>query len=172
MKKMISLIILFFSFNVLSAPINHVANLNDDLYNELIDFLFEEASSLSNYTMYPRDHRPPIIKKTKEQMQKQVCPDDPNNCYNLAAFYDTDKNEIVYDEMLDIDNNNDNSFIVHEIVHSLQFYHNGDSIFKDCESTKATELEAYTVQNKYLKKMGVFAQYGEALRFLICDGTN
>lgn len=142
---------------------------DDPFYAELIDFLFDSASALSKYSMYERSKRPQILKKTKAQMTQEICPEDPNNCYNLAAFYNTDKNEIIYDEMLDINSDHDNSFIVHEIVHSLQFYHKGSSIYEDCKTTKTTELEAYTVQNIYLKKRGQFAQYGEALRFLVCD---
>lgn len=141
----------------------------DPFYEELIDFLFDSASALSKYPLYEKTKRPQILKKTKVQMTQEICPEDPNNCYNLAAFYNTDKNEITYDEMLDINSDHDNSFIVHEIVHSLQFHHKGSSIYIDCKATKATELEAYTVQNIYLKKRGQFAQYGEALRFLVCD---
>lgn len=162
MKKFILLFITTLSLN------SHAIS-GDELYAELIDFLYDSASGLSHYSMYPKEHRPLILKKTKQQMQQEICPTDPNNCYNLAAYYNTEKNEIIYDEVLDIDSNHDNSFIVHEIVHSLQYFHNGDAIFKDCKATKATELEAYDVQNRYLKKMGVFAQYGDALKFLVCD---
>lgn len=152
-----------------TLSLNTYAITGDELYAELIDFLYDSASGISHYPMYPKEHRPKIMKKTKQQMQEEICPEDPGNCYNLAAFYNTDKNEVIYDEVLDIDSNHDNSFIVHELVHSLQYYHKGDAIFKDCKSTKETELEAYDVQNKYLKKMGVFAQYGDALKFLVCD---
>ena len=162
MKKIILTITL-----LISLQSNAISG--DELYAELIDFLYDTSSHISHYEMYPKEHRPKILKKTKQEMQQEICPDDPNNCYNLAAFYNTDKNEIIYDEVLDIDNNHDNSFIVHEIVHSLQFFHKGDANFKDCPATKETELEAYDVQNKYLKKMGQFAQYGDALKFLVCD---
>lgn len=162
---------IFISF-ILLISLNVKAITGDQLYEELLDFLFDTASSISNYSLYPTEKRPKIFKKTKQEMQNEICPTDPNNCYNLAAFYNTEKNEIIYDEVLDIESNHDNSFIVHEIVHSLQYFHKGDSIYKDCLASKETESEAYEVQNKYLKKMGVFANYGEALKFLICDGEN
>jgi hypothetical protein len=67
MKKFILLFLTAFSLNTYAIT-------GDELYQELIDFLFESASSLSHYSMYPKEHRPLILKKTKQQMQQEICP--------------------------------------------------------------------------------------------------
>lgn len=86
----------------------------------------------------------------------------------LVAAYIIDQRRIVYRQDLDLGNDADNSFIVHEFVHALQQHHYGDRIFESCRSVMAMERHAYAAQQAYLESRGQLLRVGERLRFVGC----
>lgn len=139
-----------------------------NLSPELFSFLLQMASVLSGYPALPPDGIPSVSFLSEAEITAEVCKDDPENCRKLAAFYHTDTNRIAVLNTLDMENDTDNSFLVHELVHALQFRSRGDAIFATCPAARETEREAYAVQNAYLKRQGQFARFGEGLRFWTC----
>lgn len=135
---------------------------------ELLSFLLSAAASLSGYPAIPVAELPPIRAVAPDAIASAVCPDAPAGCSGIAATFETEAYEILIRDTLDLEDTADNSFLLHEIVHVLQWKARGDAIFQDCRTTLATEGEAYRAQNAYLKREGQFLRFGEMLAYTQC----
>jgi hypothetical protein len=140
------------------------------IYANLLAYLLSAAVKFSGLPAIPIGQLPPIRLVSAEYISSKVCPDDKNRCANLVAIFDTADYVILVRDSLDLDITFDNSFLVHELVHVLQFKSRGADIFKDCPTSIRTESEAYKAQNAYLQQEGQFARLGEGLRFATCGG--
>ena len=70
----------------------------------------------------------------------------------MAAVFDSEKYRILILSTLDLKDPEDNSFLVHELVHVLQFKQQGDAGFDSCQRVVASERAAYAVvQTSYLE---------------------
>jgi hypothetical protein len=136
----------------------------------LLAYLLSAAVKFSGLPAIPVAQLPPIRLVSTEDISNKVCPDDKNRCANLVAIFDTADYVILVRDSLDLESTFDNSFLVHELVHVLQFKSRGADIFKDCPTSIRTESVAYKAQNAYLQREGQFARLGEGLRFATCDG--
>lgn len=87
----------------------------------------------------------------------------------LVAAYLPEELRIVYRDNLDLTDDIDNSFIVHEFVHALQVDQRGSRLFDSCLGVIAAEKEAYAVQQKYLQSRGQLFRVGDRLRFVTCN---
>ena len=135
---------------------------------DLLAYLLAAAVKLSGLPGMPVDQLPPIRIVSAGYISSEVCPDDKAGCGNLVALFDTEHYVILVRDTLDMEKTLDNSFLLHELVHVLQFKSRGPDIFKDCPTSMRTEAEAYKAQNAYLKREGQFARFGEILRFTTC----
>ncbi|MGN6703316.1 MAG: hypothetical protein ACTHKB_10175, partial [Burkholderiaceae bacterium] len=101
------------------------------------------------------------------------CPDNPDDCRQMAALFDLKHYRILIRDELDTDTPYGKSFIVHELVHVLQYKQSGRDV-SGCEEVLASELAAYAVQNAYLRANGIYAREGAALQFMTCpkDGDS
>lgn len=87
----------------------------------------------------------------------------------LVAAYLPGQFRIVHRESLDLADDADNSFIVHEFVHALQEHQQGERLFDTCSHVLANEREAYAVQQQYLRSRGQLLRVGERLRLVTCE---
>lgn len=87
----------------------------------------------------------------------------------LMAAYVIEQHKIVYRDDLDLENDSDNSFIVHEYVHALQSRYWGDETFETCQGVLLSERHAYGAQQEYLGSRGQLLRVGDRLRFIDCD---
>lgn len=136
----------------------------------LLAYLLGAAVKFSGLPAIPAAQLPPIRSVPAEYISSKVCPDEKNGCKGLVAVFDTDDYVILVRDSLDLETTFDNSFLLHELVHVLQFKSRGADIFKDCPTSIRTESEAYRAQNAYLRHEGQFARFGEGLRFASCEG--
>lgn len=114
----------------------------------------------------------PILTALPEaDLARRVCPDEPHHCRTLIAVYDTDRAEVLYRDTLDLRDETDQSFLVHELVHYLQHRRDGDVLFADCPHVMQAESEAYAAQNRYLAHFKQWRRVGEMLRFTHCPTT-
>ena len=137
---------------------------------DLIAYLLPLAAKLSGYPVIPAQDLPLIRQLPVAEISREICPDDAKGCEGMVAIFDTDRYQILIRDSLDLENPSDNSFLLHELVHVLQYKAGGDSIFADCPTTMKTETEAYRVQNVYLGMEGQFMRVGDALAFMTCAG--
>lgn len=163
--------IIIFSFFFSSITLsNEYIQLKD---TDLIDYLTDKAERLSKLSNVPREKLPPIFAVSKATMNAQVCPEDPQNCRNLAAVFDDINYRILYLNDFEISQNfkpYDYSFIIHELVHAIQYLNFGAEIFNGCSAIYETEKLAYQVQDKYLEEEGAFERPGNFFRFsFYCD---
>lgn len=121
----------------------------------------------SEYDECTREHRmlPSECDGIQSEMHRY---DRCTHQHGLMAAYIIEQKRIVYRNELDLDNDADNSFIVHEFVHALQRQHYGDKIFATCQSVLEAERQAYAAQQKYLDARGQLLRVGERLRFVTC----
>ena len=128
------------------------------------------ASRLSGLPNPPGEPLPRFIPLPQHEIAKTVCADHAAGCHALVAVYDTDSRRILYRDTLDMRDPTDQSFIVHELVHHLQFLQRGDALFASCQSTLAGEAQAYRVQNLYQDHFRQWQRMGEVLRYMHCEG--
>lgn len=128
------------------------------------------ASRLSGLPNPPNEPLPRFIPLPQHEIAKTVCADQAAGCHALVAVYDTDRRRILYRDTLDMRDPTDQSFIVHELVHHLQFLQRGDALFASCQSTLAGEAQAYRVQNLYQDHFRQWQRMGEVLRYMHCEG--
>ncbi len=101
------------------------------------------------------DHAVPIaIRLAPGEIQRHVCPERPSTCTRVAAAYNIGRREIIYHHALDPRSLIDRSYLVHELVHSLQHREFGAKINTSCQTILDNEREAYKVQALYLRIHG------------------
>ncbi len=138
---------------------------------ELLAVLLSAAISLSGLPALNLLELPPILRLSHENMTKEVCPLDPASCRGMVAFFDADQQRILIDDSLDLALPEGSSFVVHELVHVLQFSQRGERMYEDCEESVKTEAQAYQVQNAYLKKEGRLLRLRQRLAFASCSSA-
>lgn len=132
----------------------------------LLASLLAAAIRLSGLPGIDADELPPLVRMTEDELAQTVCPD--GGCRSLAAVFDTERYRILLRDSLKLDDPVDNSFLVHEFVHVLQFQRHGHARFSSCQKVLSSEREAYAVQNAYLREFGVFSPEGDMTRFMRC----
>ncbi len=111
---------------------------------------------------------PAIEQVSAQVLAQKVCPDAPGTCNSVAALFDTESYRIYLRDTLNPIDPMDNSFIVHELVHVLQFKKFGHDYFTSCRKVLDSEQQAYYVQNNYLGEEGIDWREGFLLRFMKC----
>lgn len=135
---------------------------------ETLEYLVGKAARHSGLPALTLNELPPIQFVSEADLNKTVCPDDPANCRQLAAVFDDLGYRILVRDDFDISENfnpYDYSFLIHEIVHALQYRSRGAEIFNGCDAVKATEIQAYDAQDSFLKEAGDFHRLGQFIRF-------
>lgn len=114
---------------------------------------------------------PPIEPVSAAELSARVCPDQPGRCTGIAALFDTENYRIYLRDSLNLSDPMDNSFIVHELVHVLQYKKHGPEYFDDCRRRIDSERQAYYVQNNYLGEQGIDWREGFLVNFMKCPPT-
>ena len=138
------------------------------LDKELLADLLMAAIRISQLPAIAADELPPVIPVSAQQLIEKVCPEQPERCRNMAALFDTEAYEIYVRKPVDTRNPITLSFIVHEMVHVLQFRQGGHGRFETCEAVLSGEQQAYKVQNVFLNENGSDWREGFSLRFMTC----
>ena len=140
-----------------------------NMEQELLGALLSVAISLSGLPPLEVSEVPPILRLSHAEMTRQICPADPLSCKGMAAIFDLEQQRILVVDTLDMKLADDNSFLVHELVHVLQFKQRGHQMYENCEESAKTEGQAYRVQNAYLKMQGRLLRFYQRLAFADCD---
>lgn len=111
---------------------------------------------------------PQLISMSKEAITQEMCPERPSQCDTLVALFEPLKYRVIYRNTLNLTRPYDRSFLVHELVHVLQFKAKGASIFASCKARVLAEREAYLSQDRFLAENALEIQVSGALRFMQC----
>ncbi|MDB5759683.1 MAG: hypothetical protein JWM30_2972 [Burkholderia sp.] len=130
--------------------------------------LLAAAIRLSGLPAVDLGDLPPIFPLPRGELNQVVCSAAPVRCSGLMSAFDTQRYRIVVDNLLNFDEPDDASFLVHEFVHVLQFRSTGSTAFTSCTAVLESERQAYAAQNDYLREHDRPARHGEALRFSRC----
>jgi hypothetical protein len=145
-------------------PGRHAA-IDADLAADLMGW----ASRLSGLADLAPGQPPALVPLPPRDIEAAVCPDSPAGCRSLVAVYDTEGRRVLYRGSLDMRDPSDQSFIVHELVHHLQYLHRGHAIFATCAAIVQSERQAYAVQNEYQRRFRQWQRMGEVMRFMRCE---
>lgn len=135
---------------------------------ELLARLLAAAVKFSGLPAIGADDMPPVLMLSNREFVETVCASAPGRCISLVAAFDTQRYRIVVRDSLDLDQPSANSFIVHELVHVLQYKRDGQGRFTSCEAVLVSEREAYDAQNLYLQAHNVHGREGTSLRYMRC----
>ncbi len=137
---------------------------------EICADLREESKRM--LAQYDRCAHDPAVRREKcEELKPDPRPyEQCTRQSGLVAAYIIEQHRIVYRDDLNLENDADNSFIVHEFVHALQDAYYGGRLFASCAGVIAAEQEAYAVQQRYLHSRGQLLRVGERLRMVGCEG--
>jgi hypothetical protein len=136
---------------------------------ELEADLLRWASRLSGLADLEPGRPPALVPLAPSEIVAIVCPDSLAGCRSLVAVYDTETRRVLYRSSLDMRDPTDQSFIVHELVHHLQYLHRGNAIFGTCAAIVHSEQQAYAAQNQYQQHFRQWQRMGEVMRFMHCD---
>ena len=140
------------------------------MMTEICADLREESKPM--LAQYDRCAFEPAVQREKcEEPKSELRPyEQCTSQHGLVAAYIIEQHRIVYRDDLNLENDTDNSFIVHEFVHALQDAYYGGWMFANCAGVMAAEREAYAVQQRYLHSRGQLLRVGERLRMVGCEG--
>jgi hypothetical protein len=139
-----------------------------ELGKELLIDLLAAAIRISQLPAIPTEQMPPVIPVSRQYLVEKVCPEQPERCRSMAALFDTEAYEIYVRKPVDLRSPVTLSFIVHELVHVLQFREGGHARFEGCQAVLTNEQQAYKVQNIFLNENGSDWREGFSLRFMTC----
>lgn len=142
-----------------------------DPVSPMLSSLLAAAVHLSGLPAIPASELPPILMLPRGKLNQTVCPSAPIRCAGLTAAFDTQRYRIVMDDKLDLNEPYDASFLVHEMVHVLQFRNGGSTGFTSCEAVIESERQAYAVQNAYLREHDTPGNEGAMLKFSHCPAS-
>lgn len=111
---------------------------------------------------------PQVIAMSKENITLEMCPERPTQCDTLVALFEPAKYRVLYRDTLNLTKTFDRSFLLHELVHVLQFKAKGPGIFFSCKERLLAEREAYFTQDRFLAESGLEIRVRGALRFMRC----
>ena len=135
---------------------------------EILTRLLSLAIQFSGLPSIHVSELPPVVLLSRDELNKTVCSSAPVRCAGLIAAFDTQRYRIVVDSKLDFTDPVDASFLLHEMVHVLQFKQTGATGFTTCAGVLESEEQAYSVQNQYLRQNNKPARQGSMLRFSRC----
>ncbi len=102
-----------------------------------------------NYSQYEMPDQQPLLEAVNHQkLVDTLC--DGKECTALA-YYDDKKNTIFYDEALTENNIIARGYLVHEMVHFLQYQYDAVVEAPSCTQRMLLEREAYQVQQRFLR---------------------
>jgi hypothetical protein len=134
----------------------------------LVAQLLAVAVRMTGLPAIPEAELPQILSMTKEAITQEMCPERPSQCDTLVALFEPVKYRVIYRDTLNLRRTFDRSFLLHELVHVLQFKAKGRGIFETCQSRMQAEREAYFTQDRFLAEHAIEIRVGGALRFMNC----
>lgn len=139
---------------------------------QMLAELVAVAAALSGYPPIPAAALPPIQILAPAEFNNAVCPDNPDECSGIAAHFDEDGPRIRLVARLNLAHPLGRSFLVHELVHVLQYHQRRGNITvaaaPGCLESLRAEQEAYAVQNEYLSWAGQSMRFGGAIMAMRC----
>jgi hypothetical protein len=137
---------------------------------EILSYLLAAAVQLSGLPPIPVADLPPVVVMPRQEMYVHLCLTGSCPRTEHLADFIPSQYAIVYLDSLNPEGNEiDASFLVHELVHVLQF-HQDRKAFVACADFLAAEKQAYRVQNAYLRQQGQFYIAGAQMRGASCHG--
>lgn len=134
----------------------------------LIAQLLAAAVRITGLPAISEAEMPQMISMSKEAITQEMCPERPTQCDTLVALFEPSKYRVIYRDNLNLAKPFDRSFLVHELVHVLQFKAKGASIFASCKARVQAEREAYLSQDRFLAEHAVEIRVSGTLRFMKC----
>lgn len=134
---------------------------------QLLAYLLAAATSLSGLPEVAVESLPPVAVVSADALHTAACPMKQEQCREIVALFDSDEGRVLVSDTLDLASPADNSFLVHELVHVLEYRYRGRAP-QGCPETLRSERLAYRVQNAYLRREGRPERFGGLMMRMVC----
>jgi hypothetical protein len=131
--------------------------------------LLAMAIRFSGLPGMPAEQLPFFEPMTQAQIEITQCRYVVEKCEGVISLYDHYDYKIIYLDTLDPDDPEDNSFLVHEMVHVLQYKAGLVPSPLTCKDIVRLEKQAYAAQNAYLRYEGSTSRWGQSESLVSCQ---
>lgn len=122
-----------------TAPFPNLASLSS--------YLLESATRMSKYRM--PEALPMVSRVPRAELEKRACPENNPHC-QVAALFEPERGIMIAEDLRPETNIFHRSILFHEIVHYMQEVGRELATAAPCERWYQRELEAYSLQNRFL----------------------
>ena len=137
--------------------------------SELAAKLLAMAIRFSGLPDMPADQLPFFVPMPAGEIEITQCRYIRTACEGTVALYDHENYRIIILDTLDPNDPEDNSVIVHEMVHVLQYRNNRVPHPMTCKDVTRLENQAYSAQNAYLRFEGSSSRWGQSATSTTCQ---
>jgi hypothetical protein len=147
---------------------NHDDAARYETLEELTRHLIRTAASISKYR-YP-DAMPMVTRIERSELEQRGCPTNAPHC-QVSALYEPARGIMIAADLKPESNLFHRSILLHELVHYLQDVGQELATASPCDRWYQREIEAYTLQNRFLSSVSSPERVSYAGARPTCEGT-
>lgn len=129
---------------------NHDDAARFDSLDELTRHLIRSASTISKYRM--PEALPMVTRIERSELERRGCPEHAPHC-QVSALYEPARGIMIAADLKPETNLFHRSILLHELVHYLQDVSQELATASPCDRWYQREIEAYTLQNRFLSSI-------------------
>jgi hypothetical protein len=147
---------------------NHEDAARFDSLDELTRHLLRTASTISKYRL--PDALPMVTRIERAELERRGCPEQARHC-QVSALYEPARGIMIAADLKPETNLFHRSILLHELVHYLQDVGQELATASPCDRWYQREIEAYTLQNRFLSSISSPERVSYAGVRPTCEGT-
>ena len=147
---------------------NHDDAARFDSLEELTRHLIRTASTISKYRM--PEALPMVTRMERSELERRGCPEHARHC-QVSALYEPTRGIMIAADLKPETNLFHRSILLHELVHYLQDVGQELATASPCDRWYQREIEAYTLQNRFLSSISSPERVSYAGVRPTCEGT-
>lgn len=147
---------------------NHVDAARFDSLDDLTRHLIHTAAGISKYRL--PEAMPMVQRITRAQLEQRGCPVHAPHC-QVSALYEPARGVMIAEDLAPESNLFHRSILLHELIHYLQDVGQELVAASPCDRWYQREIEAYTLQNRFLASISSPERVSYAGARPVCEGT-
>lgn len=132
-------------------------------------YLLESAARMSKYRV--PDALPMVTRVSRAELEKRACAENNPHC-QVAALYEPERGIMIAEDLRPETNVFHRSILFHEVVHYMQEVGRELATAAPCERWYQRELEAYSLQNRFLTQASSPDRVSYSGARPACEGTD
>jgi hypothetical protein len=147
---------------------NHSDAARFDSLNDLTRHLIRTAAGMSKYRL--PEALPMVQRIPRDELERRGCPTHSPHC-QVSALYEPARGIMIAADLLPETNLFHRSILLHELIHYLQDVGQELAAASPCDRWYQREIEAYTLQNRFLSSISSPERVSYAGARPVCEGT-